>query len=109
MEHSLTEKQQRWLEHVKASIASSLTVSAYAKANNLDVKALYNWRSDFIRKGLVEGKPKKPFAKVKTKPSAPKAKSTPPAKQVITALLPNGVELRFDTLSPEALTLLKAL
>ena len=105
--HSLSEKQQLWLTHVNASMASRLTVSAYAKENNLDVKALYNWRSDFIRKGLVDGKPKKPFAKVKTKPPAPK--STSPAKHVITAVLPNGVELRFDTLSPEALTLLKAL
>ena len=105
--HSLSEKQQLWLKHVKASMASSLTVSAYAKENNLDVKALYNWRSDFIRKGLVEGKSKKPFAKVKTKPSTPKSK--PPAKQVITAVFPNGVELRFETLSPEALILLKVL
>lgn len=106
MQSELTEKQQHQLEHVKSAMASGLTFIDYAKKNNLDVKALYNWKCALISKKHLPGKTKKPFAKVATAPEKPLA-ATP--RQVVTAFLPNGIELRFDAFTKDMLTLFKAL
>ena len=106
MKDTLTAKQQNHLEHIKTAMASGMTLTDYAKKNDLDVKALYNWKSDFVRKGLIPVKPKAAFTKVATKASLGGALHP---DQMMTAILPNGIEIRFDKVSPDALQALKSL
>jgi hypothetical protein len=106
MQHTLSTAQQHQFEHVKSAIASNQPFTAYAKQNDLDIKALYNWKADFVRKGLIPGKKKKTFTKVSAKVLKPEQISS---LQSITAVLPNGITLNFSTLSQETLQLLKAL
>ena len=47
----LTERQRFWLEHLRACGSGSL--KAYAEANGLDVRAMYEAKSRLRRKGAL--------------------------------------------------------
>jgi len=49
----LTKIQQRWLEHANQATEQNLSMSAYAKQNNLSLKAFYNARSSLMQKGIL--------------------------------------------------------
>jgi hypothetical protein len=49
----LTKIQQRWLDHIKQATDKNLSMSAYAKQNNLALKAFYNARSALMKKGIM--------------------------------------------------------
>lgn len=106
MEHTLSARQQCQLDHIKSAMESNLPLTQYAKQNNLDVKALYNWKCVFVRKGLIAGKKKKAFTKVSPEALKSELVSQQPST---TAVLPNGIVLNFSELSVAMLRLLKAL
>ncbi|WP_022942254.1 IS66 family insertion sequence element accessory protein TnpA [Psychromonas hadalis] len=49
----LTKIQQDWLDHVNQATKKNLSMSAYAKQNNLALKAFYNARSSLMQKGIL--------------------------------------------------------
>ena len=49
----LTKTQQHWLDHVHQATEQNLSMSAYAKQNNLSLKAFYNARSSLMQKGIL--------------------------------------------------------
>ena len=49
----LTDKQRFWLEHIKACEQSGQSMSQYAKAQELNVTAFYNWKATLRRKGVL--------------------------------------------------------
>jgi hypothetical protein len=49
----LTKIQQDWLDNVKQATEQNLSMSAYAKKNNLALKAFYNARSSLMQKGIL--------------------------------------------------------
>ena len=55
---SFSKIQKDWLEHVQLASASEQSIKSYAQSHNLDLKALYNYRCFFRKKGLL-GEPKK--------------------------------------------------
>ncbi len=89
---SITERQQYWLDHLKAAEAQSLTLVSYAKANDLKVKDLYQWKTSLTKRGfwMTSTPPKSSkssgFVAVKAKPSS----------AVCSLVLPNGIRLEFQ-------------
>lgn len=83
----ITDRQQHWLNHIKAADASNGSLVAYAAAHDLKVKDLYQWKTALARRGLLPGKTAKPtFVPV----------TTPPAASTSCSItLPNGVRLQF--------------
>ena len=49
----LTKTQQVWLDHVNKATEQNLSMSAYAKQNNLALKSLYNARALLMKKGIL--------------------------------------------------------
>ncbi len=49
----ITERQQYWLDHIRAADAFDGTLVEYAKAEGLKVKDLYQWKTVLIRRGFV--------------------------------------------------------
>ncbi len=83
-----TDRQQYWLNHIKAADASQGTLVAYAAAHDLKVKDLYQWKTTLSRRGLLPVKAaKRAFVPVATSPAAPAASCS--------ISLPNGVRLQF--------------
>lgn len=60
---SLTQRQQFWLEHIRACGSGSL--KAYADAHGLDVGALYEAKSRLKRKGALEALSSPRFVRVR--------------------------------------------
>ena len=57
----LTEREQFWLNHLRACRRQGQTVKAYAKAHGLSVSALYTARSALKRRGVLsESSPSAP-------------------------------------------------
>lgn len=83
----ITERQQYWLEHIKAADASDGSLVAYAASHDLKVKDLYQWKTALARRGLLPGKAVKPAF-------VPVAACPAPASCSLT--LPNGVRLTFS-------------
>lgn len=84
----ITERQQLWLDHIKAADASDGSLVAYATAHDLKVKDLYQWKTVLARRGLLPGKTRKPAFVPVARPS-----SSLPTSCSIT--LRNGVRLQF--------------
>ena len=40
-----TDKQRHWAKILEEAESSEMTLADYARANNLDVQSLYQWRS----------------------------------------------------------------
>jgi len=50
----LTEKQRYWIEHIQNAEAQKVSLASYAKTNQLDLKALYNWKWTLRKKGFID-------------------------------------------------------
>jgi hypothetical protein len=51
---TLTEKQRYWMEHIQTAEAQKISLASYAKSNQLDLKALYNWKWILGKKGFID-------------------------------------------------------
>ncbi|MFK8052508.1 MAG: hypothetical protein AB8F65_06005 [Woeseiaceae bacterium] len=86
----ITERQQHWLDHIKAADASDDSLVAYAAAHKLKVKYLYQWKTLLVSRGFLPGKSSKSsFVPVSTRPAAAPCTSC-------NITLPNGVRLEFS-------------
>ena len=47
----LTERQQYWLDHIRACEESGETTKAYAEAHGLSVSMMYSWRKELTMRG----------------------------------------------------------
>jgi hypothetical protein len=52
----LKERQQYWLEHLRAASARGVSLAEYARMEQLDSDALYRWRTLFRRRGEITAK-----------------------------------------------------
>jgi len=84
----ITERQQYWLNHIRSADASEGTLVDYAKAQDLKVKDLYQWKTLLVRRGVMSGKAGKPKAFVAVRESVTASKAT--------LLLPNGVRIEVS-------------
>ena len=82
-----TDKQRHWAKILEEAESSEMTLADYARANNLDVQSLYQWRSSLI----MPQQPVQPhpvhFSQVVTTPSA-----------CALSVELNSIRLRFDRL-----------
>lgn len=49
----LAERQQYWLDQVRAAEAHEESIAAYAYAEGLTPKELYEWKTTLTRRGLL--------------------------------------------------------
>ena len=82
----LTKVQQAWLNHIHQATQQKLSMSAYAKQNNLPLKTFYNARSVLIKKGLLPPIIHNPLIPVTVTASSP-----PKASNSCRITLCNGV------------------
>ena len=106
MENQLNEKQQFWLDHIKTALSSGISMNAYAKQHDLDIKSLYSWKSQFVKKGIISAPKQSAFTKVK---NVQLPKQAPTNQYPYSAKLPNGIELRLEALTTSTLQLLSSL
>jgi hypothetical protein len=94
-QNRLTKKQSYWLEQIKKAQASELSISSYAKANQLNSQQLYQYQHLLRKKGLLPVKDKNPcFQKV----VFPKPKSHSLAQPgMVNLYFPNGLRLEFSS------------
>lgn len=50
---ALTERQQYWLKHIRACEHAGQGMKAYARAQDLDIKALYSWKKALVKKSVL--------------------------------------------------------
>lgn len=50
---ALTERQQYWLQHIRACEHAGQGMKAYAQAQDLDIKSLYSWKKALVKKGVL--------------------------------------------------------
>ena len=50
---SITERQQQWVDHIRATASYEGTIVAYAKANNLKTKDIYQWKTLLTKRGFL--------------------------------------------------------
>ena len=87
-EATITERQQHWLNHIKAADGYDGSVADYARAEGLTPKELYQWKTILTRRSLLPGKKSSTdFVQVVT--------PSPVASSVVSLVLPNGVRLEF--------------
>ena len=95
----LTDIQQNWLMHITKASEQKISLSAYAKKNNLKLKSLYSARSLLVDKGVLP-----PPDKVTSLPvihhSAPASPTTSVACKV---MLANGVHIEFADINISSL------
>lgn len=77
----LTACQQRWLGHIRAAQRAGHTLKAYAAEHGLSLSALYGWKAELKRRGLLHGKA----------PGFARVQVTPPGAAALTIRLPNGI------------------
>ena len=51
---AITERQQYWLDHIRASSAFDGTLAEYARSAGLKSKDLYSWKSILGSRGLLD-------------------------------------------------------
>lgn len=61
---SLTERQQYWMEHIRACDATGQTSIDYARANGINVKSMYSARKALAEKGKLPRPQPSRFQKV---------------------------------------------
>ena len=92
-----TKKQGVWLEHIQKCEALKLSISDYARQNEIKPQQLYQARSDLRKQGLLEKKtrrekPTSSFTRVQVQPPfTRKARS-----EQCEVRLTNGLSFRFD-------------
>ncbi len=88
---AITERQQYWLDHLKAAKDNGNRLVDYAKTNDLKVKDLYQWKTSLVKRGFLSS-PDSAIVAVKAKPSS----------AVCSLVLPNGIRFEFHgALSPD--------
>ena len=83
----ITERQQYWLDHIQAADEFEGTLVAYAKAESLKVKDLYQWKTLLARRGIIDGKA------AKQKAFVPVRETTNSTE--VALVLPNGVRIEI--------------
>lgn len=92
VDKAISERQQYWLTHVRAADGGDQSTVAYARAHDLKVKHLYQWKSKLNKLGFYDlPAPVSSFVSVKTV----KASNSPGACGC-TVVLANGVRLAFQ-------------
>ncbi len=88
----LTDKQQYWLAHLQRCQELGQSLSDYAKAHELDLKALYNWKWMLSQRGMTRGAATTSalFSQVKV------AQRSSDASTPIQIQFPNGCLLRCE-------------
>jgi len=86
-EAQLTQKQQYWLVHVKQASTEEISLAAYAKQHDLNLKLFYNMRAILRQKGFL---PQIPSLLVPANISEPYQEPTP-----CRICLPNGVVIEL--------------
>ncbi len=92
----LTERQQFWLDHIRACEASGDTAAQYAKIHDLPVTSLYQRKKEFRKRGLLLAPSCKTpsFAKVRNASGEVREK-------VLRICFPNGVCVEWPASSHE--------
>ncbi len=90
----LTERQQYWLDHIKACDASGGTAKEYASEHSLSVSTLYQYKKDLRRRGLLPVPSRKApsFAKVYMAADDVRA-------NILRICFPNGIRVECPTSS----------
>ena len=52
-EDSLTERQQYWLDHIRACEASGKSMADYAEAHDIHAKTMYAGKKMLVKKGIL--------------------------------------------------------
>src|SRR6056297_1727177 len=53
----ITERQQYWLDHIRAAEAFDGSIADYARSEGLKPKELYSWKGILDRRGLLDRPP----------------------------------------------------
>ncbi|MBV1906231.1 MAG: hypothetical protein KUG75_09145 [Pseudomonadales bacterium] len=97
VEHTLTDRQKYWLEHVKACEASGKIIADYAREHDLDLKSMYAGKRNLVQKGVLPHTRTSTFQRMRTA----RAQSSDDWR----IQLPNGVSVGFSgTVDVRALT-----
>lgn len=105
------ERERYWLQHLQAAKAQGATLAAYAEAEQINVRKLYDWKRVLGERGLLKRsstrKRKSDFVTVASPASPILTEDTAPRAASLTVKLASNAELRFyDRLDPEQLTAL---
>ena len=87
-ETTITERQQYWLDHIRAANRFEGTLVEYAKGEGLKVKDLYQWKTLLARRGVIARKGDKPKAFVAVRETVTASKAT--------LVLPNGSRIELS-------------
>ena len=87
-EISLTERQRRWLDHLRACEASGKGIAAYANEHGIDAKAMYAGKQVLAKKGVLPRIRRSHFHRVQVK--------DPVAGNAWRIQLPNGLSVAFS-------------
>ena len=91
----LTKKQSYWLEQIKKAQASELSLSGYAKANQLNSQRLYQYQHILRKKGILSVEDKLPrFQKLMLKKPINQSLGKP---GMVNLYFPNGLRLEFSS------------
>lgn len=85
---TLTDRQQHWLAHIKASESAGLSLSSYASREGFHVGAIYAAKKTLIKKGVLLAAPGSRFQRVQTE--------TVTSDNNWRIGLPNGVSVSFS-------------
>ncbi len=86
-EASLTERQQYWLEHVRACDSAGKSTVEYAQEQGIEVKTMYSARKLLVEKGVLPRPKSSRFQKAKV--------VSGPADAQWRVQLPNGAAVAF--------------
>ena len=108
----ITERQRYWRDHVLAAASHDGSIVAYAAANGLKTRDLYQWRTALIKRGFLAAKKAKTlsdFAEVKVSAKPVSAPSCRSASVHCRLILPCGSIVEyFDPIDPRSLSQLLA-
>ena len=108
----ITERQRYWRDHVLAAASHDGSIVAYAAANGLKTRDLYQWKAALTKRGFLSAKKAKPhseFAEVKVSAKPASAPSSRSASAHCRLTLPCGSIVEyFDPVDPESLSQLLA-
>ena len=94
---TITERQQYWLDHIRAAAAFDGNLAEYARSAGLKPKELYSWKGILRSRGLLD------------QPAASSASGfvrviAPARPSAVSLVLPNGMRLEcHGELGPEQL------
>ncbi|MDH3695394.1 MAG: hypothetical protein OER96_12580 [Gammaproteobacteria bacterium] len=103
VERVMTERQRYWLEHVRAADASDDSTVAYAHAQGLKVKDLYQWKTQLIKLGFYPASDS-PSGFVPVKSIVPVVANAAKGLAPCALVFPSGLRFEFDeSISPDVI------